>query len=107
MAALAGQPVPAPGFAPALPDATTSQEDAFKLLAMNLEGALKADWTAKKIWSDVVLKFPEFVRIQLKSMSPEQIAVEIQEYAPPEWTLNSPRGHRLIVELSMYLQFPE
>ena len=95
----------APEFAPQFPDASTSNEDTFRLLAMNLEGALKADWPTKTIWGQIVMKFPEATRTQLKTMTAEQIAVEIQREAPPEWTLNSPRGHKLLLDLERYLQF--
>lgn len=93
-------------FSPSFPDAAMGQEETFIMLATNLEGALKAEWPTVRVWKEIVVKYPEPLRLLLASMTPEQIAVEVERNAPPDWTLNSPRGHKLILDLSAYLQFP-
>lgn len=86
-------------FKPDFPTADMSQEDVIKLLVVDIEQALKADWSEDRVFTEIVQKFPEGVLAILKLVPADQAAEQINKVVPADWTVSTPRGQRMVRRL--------
>jgi len=92
-------PVATDGFKPEFPSDGMSPEDSIKLLVVNIEQALKADWEEDRVFDEIVQRFPEGVRALVKLVSPEQAMEQVNKVVPADWTVSTPRGQRMLRKL--------
>lgn len=86
-------------FKPDFPTADMNQEDVIKLLVVDIEQALKADWGEDRVFTEIVQKFPEGILAVLKLVPADQAAEQINKVVPADWTVGTPRGQRMVRKL--------
>jgi hypothetical protein len=86
-------------FKPGFPTAETSQEESFKILVVDIEQALKADWSEDRVFTEIVQKFPESILAILRLVPADQAAEQINKVVPADWTVSTPRGQRMVRKL--------
>lgn len=73
--------------------------DAIPLLVQNIDFAIQKDYSAQRIYDEVVKKFPSEVLTILKLASADQMIEILEQRAPPTWIVNSLVGSQRIEEL--------
>jgi hypothetical protein len=86
-------------FKPDFPTADMNQEDVIKLLVVDIEQALKADWGEDRVFTEIVQKFPESILAILRLVPADQAAEQINKVVPADWTVGTPRGQRMVRKL--------
>jgi hypothetical protein len=72
--------------------------DQAKLLASNIEIALRKDMTPQEVWDQVIVQFPTLVPM-LKMVSKDQIFDTLAKSAPDDWQLVTIKGDRMVEDL--------
>jgi hypothetical protein len=87
----------------AFPPDGTSMVDSISLLVQNIDLAIQRDYSAKRIYDEVVSKFPLEVLTVLRLASAEQMIEILEQRAPASWIVNSLVGTKRIEELHALL----
>lgn len=90
---------PAGNFKPDFPPDGMSPEESIKLLVVDIEQALKADWGEDQVFTDIVQKFPEGILALLKMVPMETALTEVNKVVPADWSVSTPRGQRMVRKL--------
>lgn len=90
---------PAGDFKPDFPSDGMSPEESIKLLVVDIEQALKADWGEDQVFTDIVQKFPEGILALLKMVPMETALTEVNKVVPADWSVSTPRGQRMVRKL--------
>jgi len=83
----------------AFPTEDMEPEQVLELLVKDIEVALRKDYTAAQIKTEVVDKFPEDMKALLSSLDASLIVSFLEDKAPSDWRINSLDGQRKIVQL--------
>jgi len=73
--------------------------DGITLLVKNIDLAVQREYSAQRIYDEVVSRFPVEVLTVLKLASADQMIEILAEKAPPSWIINSLIGSNRIEEL--------
>lgn len=75
---------------------STDIEAISRMLAENIEKALRAGWESTRIHEQIVKKFPELYLLGMKGFSIDQVMEAVDKHVPEDATLRSPRGRKAI-----------
>lgn len=82
-----------------VPASGTDLEEAVKLLVSNIDLAMQRDYSAERIYTELVSKFPPEVLALLKQADAKMCVQVISQQAPETWIIASPKGQQVVEKL--------